>query len=129
MRFVLIEADGSEIELPSDGDLHFYGNPKTGLYYYNGTNYVEISPGVAGKIGKRKEDEDNPETDAEREDRKARVKKIKTSLSSGDLYNELETDAMFYGDDEGDTEPITKKEVKGSKQKLVIDSIRDFIET
>lgn len=133
MKYYLVEENKiSELAAPLDTDssqvdFHFYQNPDGTLFYSSGNQLHKISLDTAKKIKEKKLTIDLPSSES-KEARKLRIKRIKDALNSGELYNKLETERLFSGEDEAG-KWNQKKPILSPKKQQLKDSIQDFVES
>lgn len=130
MKFIVLREDTTYNTVTAD-EIHLYGNPKDGYYYFDGTKLVQIPIKQASKIIRDAEDskrEDSKESEAAR---KKRLLKIKGDLKDpSKMLDKIKWEAekkKYDADDlEGDKPEVTRS-VKDTKLDMLKNDIEDFI--
>ena len=130
MKFIVLKEDATSGTVTAD-EIHLYGNPKDGYYYFDGTKLVQIPITQASKIIRDAEDskrEDSKESEAAR---KKRLLKIKGDLKDpSKMLDKItwEAEKKKYSTDdlEGD-KPEVVRGTKDAKLDMLKNDIEDFI--
>jgi len=119
MKFIILNEDSLK-DIKSSDDIHLYGNPKDGFYYFDGTKLRKISLKTASKIIRDAEESNREESDESESQREKRLAKIKKDLSNSTKmldkikWEKEKIDLKDLGDMTGD-KPDVKRDIRKSK--------------
>lgn len=131
MKFIILNEDSLK-DIKSSDDIHLYGNPKDGFYYFDGTKLRKISLKTASKIIRDAEESNREESDESESQREKRLAKIKKDLSNSTKmldkikWEKEKIDLKDLGDMTGD-KPDIKRDIRKSKLDQLKDDIEDLI--